>query len=220
MTHDSADLVALFAREFSVSHRTRLVPGGDEPLYRPAAGDGDWNEIVFRHDYFQSALHEIAHWCVAGAERRTQTDYGYWYSPDGRTRARQAEFERVEARPQAVEWILTVVCGRTFRVSLDNLDAAEPLDDASLWRAVQREAWRCLTTVAGAPGALPPRAAQFARALAAHYGQDWPLTGKQLRDYFALSAGAGGAEAGSGVFGTEVAGLSGIISPGGVNVTV
>lgn len=190
MDQQLSDLVELFAREFAATHRTRLVPGGDEPLYRPATTADGWHEIVFRHDYFQSALHEIAHWCVAGDARRRQVDYGYWYDPDGRTRAQQAEFERVEARPQAVEWVLTAACGRTFAVSLDNLDAADALDPDSLWRAVHRELQRCLQ--ANGSG-LPPRAAQFARALAAHFGQPWPLPG----DYFALPAGAASAAAGA-----------------------
>lgn len=163
------DLIALFARTLGEAHRTRLVAGGDEPLYRPASQPGGWHEIVFREDWFQSALHELAHWCVAGPQRRLQPDYGYWYHPDGRSGAQQARFEAVEARPQAVEWVLTAACGKPFRVSPDNLGSADPLDEASLWQAVHREVQRCLD------GALPPRAAQLARALAAHYGQPWPL---------------------------------------------
>lgn len=205
MDRDLDDLIDIFTHEFAASHRTRLLPGGEEPLYRPAVLPGDWHEIVFRHDYFQSALHEIAHWCVAGAARRQQLDYGYWYDPDGRTRARQDEFERVEARPQAVEWVLSVACGRRFAVSLDNLDAAEPLDAGSLWRAVHREAVRCLDD-AGELSGLPPRALQLARVLAAHFRQPWPLP----RDYFAPPPGT--------ICGPS--GLSGMVSCGGVNSTV
>lgn len=179
----SDDLIALFAAEFGAEYRTRLVAGGEEPLYRPAATADGWNEIVFRHDWFQSALHEIAHWCIAGAERRRQADFGYWYAPDGRTGAQQGEFERVEARPQAVEWVLTAACGKPFRVSMDNLDSDDPLDEGSLWRAVHREVSRCVA------GALPPRAARFARALAEHYGQPWPLPVER----FALPAAVAGA---------------------------
>ena len=62
----------------------------------PAQQPGALNRIVFTHDYFASALHEVAHWCVAGPERRRLTDYGYWYAPDGRTEKQQMEFERVE----------------------------------------------------------------------------------------------------------------------------
>lgn len=180
---DAAILVALFAREFGDSHRTRLVAGGDEPFYRPAVaeqvavaasdGAGSWNEIIFRHDYFQSALHELAHWCVAGEARRQVADYGYWYDPDGRTRARQAEFERVEARPQAVEWVLSVACGRSFAVSMDNLDTREPLAADALWRAVEQELRRCVGEQGDFSG-MPPRGLQLARAMAARYGIGWP----------------------------------------------
>lgn len=174
MTHDAADIVRLFAETFAATHRTRLVAGGEEPLYRPAAEPGGWHEIVFRHDYFQSALHEIAHWCVAGEARRQLVDYGYWYDPDGRSGARQAEFEQVEARPQAVEWVLTAACGKAFAVSVDNLDSTDPIDAGSLWRAVHHEAQRCLA------GALPPRAERFVRRLAQAYRQPWPLPADQF----------------------------------------
>lgn len=169
VTFLAEDLIDLFARAVGDAHHTRLVPGGDEPLYRPASVPGGWHEIIFRLDYFQSALHEIAHWCVAGPERRRQLDYGYWYSPDGRSGAQQAEFERVEARTQAVEWVLTAACGKPFRVSMDNLDSDDPLDEGSLWRAVHHEVLRC------AEGHVPPRAEVLGRALAGHYGQPWPL---------------------------------------------
>ncbi len=170
---DVSTLIALFMREFGASHRTRLIAGGDEPLYRPASHEQAWHDIVFRHDYFQSALHELAHWCVAGESRRQQMDYGYWYDPDGRTLARQAEFERVEARPQAVEWVLSVACGRHFSVSLDNLAINEPLDAGSLWRAVHQELQRCIS-VSGSFSGMPPRALQLARAMANRYGVAWP----------------------------------------------
>lgn len=142
--YDAADIVALFAQAVGLTYRTRLLPGGDEPLYRPASQPDGWHEIIFRHDYFQSALHEIAHWCVAGQARRQCVDFGYWYEPDGRNSVQQATFERVEARPQAVEWVLSAACGKAFYVSLDNLGSEDPLDEESLWRAVHGEVLRCL----------------------------------------------------------------------------
>lgn len=60
-------------------------------------------------------MHELAHWCIAGPERRLLADYGYWYEPDGRTEQIQAEFEKVEVKPQAVEWILSASCGFPFK---------------------------------------------------------------------------------------------------------
>ena len=82
--------------------RTRLVGGFDEPFYLAFRADGP-AEIRFTRDYTGSALHELAHWCVAGEARRRQDDYGYWYAPDGRTNAQQQQFFQVEVTPQAVE---------------------------------------------------------------------------------------------------------------------
>src|SRR4051812_43101363 len=97
-------LVDLFADVFATSERTLLVKGEGEPLYRP--GDGERSaEIVFAHGFFASALHEVAHWCIAGKQRRQLFDYGYWYRPDGRSAVEQREFENAEVKPQALEWI-------------------------------------------------------------------------------------------------------------------
>ena len=119
-TFDCQHLVEIFDQTFAASYHTELVAGGDEPLYSPAQGH-QRARIVFAHDYFSSALHEISHWLIAGAERRQMEDYGYWYAPDGRDASQQAAFEKVEVSPQALEWILTKACGKPFRLSLDNL---------------------------------------------------------------------------------------------------
>lgn len=68
-------------------------------------------------------LLEMSHWCVAGKARRGLSDFGYWYAPDGRTAAQQQAFERVEIKPQALECLFTLACGRQFQVSQDNLFA-------------------------------------------------------------------------------------------------
>jgi len=118
---DADALIRLFDRCFFESTNTKLVGGGHEPEYCPADDGYDYNRIVFKADYAASALHEIAHWCVAGKARRQQIDYGYWYEPDGRTEAQQLAFEQVEIKPQALEWIFSIACGLPFRVSADNL---------------------------------------------------------------------------------------------------
>lgn len=100
---------------------TILAHSADEPEYLPAT-DQKPAQILFAHGFFASALHEISHWCIAGAERRKLPDLGYWYAPDGRDREQQQLFEQVEVKPQALEWLLTVACGRSFRISLDNLN--------------------------------------------------------------------------------------------------
>lgn len=161
--HRSTDLETLFAACFQERWHTRLEGGADEPLYLPGA-DGALHRLCYRADYFASALHEIAHWCIAGPERRRQVDFGYWYLPDGRDAAAQRAFEAVEARPQALEWIFSVAAGYRFRPSADNLQGAcGPSDFGACIRA---ELERCLA------GALPPRALRFADALRQFYGSD------------------------------------------------
>jgi elongation factor P hydroxylase len=165
---DCDALCALFDELFLASENTRLVKGGDEPVYLPADAQCPEHRIVFRLDYAPSALHEIAHWCIAGTERRLLLDYGYWYSPDGRDATTQREFERLEARPQALEWLLNEACGMRFRPSIDNLDGA-PGDLRSFAAAIAREA------AAYCVNGLPPRAARLHAALAARFGGRAPL---------------------------------------------
>jgi len=119
--HRIEDLIPLFNSLFLDSLNTELVAGEDEPVYLPASADYPHHRIVFAHGFFASALHEIAHWCVAGPERRLLEDFGYWYKPDGRSVQEQREFEQVEQRPQAYEWILSVSAGKRFHFSADNL---------------------------------------------------------------------------------------------------
>ncbi len=97
-----------------------LVRGEFEPEYFPATTEHP-ARIQFAHGFFNSALHEISHWTIAGDKRRLLPDLGYWYAPDGRTAEQQALFEQVEVKPQAIEWLFSKAFGRKFRVSLDNL---------------------------------------------------------------------------------------------------
>lgn len=112
-------LIRLFNRTFSDTD-TVLVRGDDEPEYFPKTTDSP-ARLVFAHGYFQSGLHEISHWCIAGEKRRALPDFGYWYSPDGRDAELQAAFEQVEIRPQAIECLFSLAIGRKFFVSVDNL---------------------------------------------------------------------------------------------------
>lgn len=120
-TRHYSDLINIFNRLFRVSHRTELVKGEDEPLYQPATIDSRPHQIIFAHGYFSSALHEISHWCIAGKQRRMQVDYGYWYEPDGRSPQLQREFEQVEVKPQALEWIFSMAADHPFHISIDNV---------------------------------------------------------------------------------------------------
>lgn len=103
------------------------MKGDAEPEYLPANERCAFHQVIFAHGYFSSALHEIAHWCIAGSARRLLPDYGYWYAPDGRDAQQQRAFEQVEVLPQAIEWAFCMACRYPFSISIDNLhgDAGE-----------------------------------------------------------------------------------------------
>ncbi len=157
---DARRLERVFALCFADRWRTRLLGGATEPFYRPATGAGDCHELHYREDYFASALHEVAHWCIAGDARRRLPDFGYWYLPDGRSVDQQRAFEAVEYRPQALEWWFSRACGYRFRPSADNLH-----DDGATQSQVQFA--RRIAAQAGrwARQGLPGRAALFFDAL-------------------------------------------------------
>lgn len=155
--------------------------GAAEPLYRPAQTKQALHRIEFSHDYFASALHEVAHWCVAGPERRLQEDYGYWYAPDGRTREQQGEFEHVEAKPQALEWLFSVAAGAPFRVSADNL--AQGLGPSDTFKdAVHTEVVRLCQD------GVNQRVARFCQALLAYYRPNTSLASLLSAYRFARSS--------------------------------
>ncbi len=139
----------------------RLTGGNEEPFYAPA-GDAKPATIYFKEDFAASALHEAAHWCIAGMSRRQLPDFGYWYEPE-RDAATQARFEETEAGPQALEWILSNAAGRSFRVSFDNFGLPTSCLDA--FRERVRE-----SVVSRLDKGLPPRASRFADALSARSG--------------------------------------------------
>ncbi|MCV2883088.1 elongation factor P hydroxylase [Aestuariibacter sp. AA17] len=170
-SHRIQDLISIFNAAFSESENTRLVRGDDEPIYLPADERISYHRIIFAHGYYASALHEIAHWCIAGKARRLLEDYGYWYCPDGRNAQQQAEFEKVEIKPQAVEWGLSLAANKTFRVSTDNLHGAEP-DRETFTKHVREQLIHYIET------GFPPRAEQLIQALHLFYGT--PPLGKHL----------------------------------------
>ena len=155
------ELCAVFKNLFSVRYRTCLKGGFDEPVYLPPTGEA-FGEIRFRADFAASALHEVAHWCIAGPSRRELRDFGYWYAPDGRSPQQQERFLKVESKPQALEWIFAEACGIEFHLSFDNL--AEGAPDPLLWaefeKRVSGEKQRWLSL------GLPPRARVFSEMLA------------------------------------------------------
>lgn len=114
-------LIQLFNTLFA-HQQVILVRSSGEPEYFPAHGNQP-ARIEFAHGFFASALHEMSHWCMAGKARRTLSDFGYWYAPDGRSAAQQQAFEHVEIKPQALECLFTLACKNSFQVSQDNLFA-------------------------------------------------------------------------------------------------
>jgi len=173
MRHNPDDLIRLFNQLFEASENTILVRGVDEPIYLPSGYPSPFStsqsaQVVFAHGYFSSALHEIAHWCIAGPTRRAEVDYGYWYRPDGRTQAEQAEFEKVEVKPQALEWMLNTAAGSQFRISADNL-SGEPSDPSAFKQAVYNQ------VLAYLEHGVPARAQLFIEALAQFFEVELPL---------------------------------------------
>ena len=155
---DAHHVIRVFNQEFAESDTTELIGGAAEPYYEP----GSLNRIYFRADYVRSALHEVAHWCVAGRRRRDLPDYGYWYSPDGRHADQQQAFFVVEARPQAIERRFCEVAGIPFSSSVDNVGVH--IEPQQLRRFEARiQAWCDQFERTG----LPPRAARFVTALQA-----------------------------------------------------
>lgn len=172
-------VVEIFNGLFAEQFNTRLIGGAAEPVYIPAGcsienepvagiestGSCDYHRLYYREDYLSSALHETAHWSLAGAERRLKLDFGYWYNPDGRSEQQQAQFEQSETKPQALEWMFSVACGWQFRVSADNLAAGLDASD-SFARAVVEQA---CSWCSGA--SIPQRAERLLKELASQFGK-------------------------------------------------
>lgn len=175
--HHIQDIISVFNQCFADEFNTRLVCGNDEPIYLPAGETDigiaaqDHAQVVFAHGYYASALHEIAHWCLAGDERRKKIDFGYWYCPDGRTAAQQTEFQKVEIKPQAIEWGLCIAAGFEFNVSCDNLSGdefGEQPDHKAFREQVYDQVQLYLSR------GFPSRAASLMRALSEFYQQKMP----------------------------------------------
>lgn len=166
--HRWQDLVRLFDLTFADAQRTRLIKGADEPVYIPASNHDEYHQIIFAHGYYASALHEIAHWCLAGQARRLQQDYGYWYCPDGRNAEQQAAFEKVEIKPQAIEWGFCLAADKTFEVSSDNLNGVQA-DRFAFQAKVRAQLLNYLHS------SFPPRAQRFIAVLRDFY-QTPPLS--------------------------------------------
>ncbi|AUH72437.1 elongation factor P hydroxylase [Legionella sainthelensi] len=162
--HHYGDLINLFEICFANEYNTKLVKGNDEPIYLPADAERSYHALCFAHGFFSSALHECAHWLIAGEERRKLVDFGYWYMPDGRNEEQQTKFQCVEVKPQALEWILSKASGYKFHISIDNLNGAES-DTARFKQLVYNQVlYYCKQ-------GLSPRAKKFRDTLCLFYNQ-------------------------------------------------
>ncbi len=169
----TSKLIYLFNQTFGQSHQVELVRGEQEPVYLPADESHARNRIIFAHGFMSSAFHEIAHWLIAGKQRHKQIDYGYWYEADGRTALQQMLFEKVEVKPQAIEWILSKAANHKFRVSVDNL-SGEATDPAPFKQEVYQQVKSYIKN------GLPERAEKFRYQLCLFYGTSKVI---QLNDF-------------------------------------
>lgn len=181
--HQVSDLIDIFNDCFGISFNTRLVLGNDEPIYLPANASDigidakPYAQVVFAHGYYASALHEIAHWCLAGEERRKEIDFGYWYTPDGRTKAQQEAFQKVEIKPQAIEWALCLSAGFKFNVSCDNINGDEfgkQPDRHEFQQEIYNQVLKYLER------GFPPRATFLMTKLAKFYQSEVPSQAKDF----------------------------------------
>ncbi len=173
MQHNYQDLIDLFEQVFFAQFNTRLIKGGDEPLYSPANENSAYHQIIFAHGYYASAFHEIAHWCHAGEKRRLIEDFGYWYIPDGRNEKQQKKFEQVEVIPQAIEWAFNVVAQKKYHTSADNLNGYQGDTDGFKAKVYQQ-------VLVFLEQGFPPRAQLFIEALMTFYNTDFPLVAEQF----------------------------------------
>jgi elongation factor P hydroxylase len=163
--HHYQHLIKIFNNLFQQAENTILVKGEHEPLYLPASSKCPHAQVIFAHGFYQSALHEIAHWCIAGQDRRQLVDYGYWYQPDGRSAEQQKIFEQVEIKPQALEWMFSVAAGSRFYISADNLSGEETEADHFKLAVYQQ----VKLYVEHGP---PARAQRFLQGLLEHYSKN------------------------------------------------
>lgn len=148
-----------FHRAFQRSLGTLLIGGAREPLYIPSSPSFSWHRIFFVGSSVSSALHEVAHWCLAGSVRRQCVDYGYWYFQEGRSADQQIEFAKAEVRPQALESIFHAALGLAFEVSLDNFTSDAWMARDAFRREVASAAHNMMER------GLPPRAGLFLESL-------------------------------------------------------
>jgi len=154
---------------FSKRYLVFMVGGAEEPIYIP--GDSaSLASLGYREDFASSALHEAAHWCIAGLGRRRQIDFGYDYSPPPRTVKEQQKFFELEERVQALEWIFSDAACIDFHASADNLEVGTGYFQERLVATKD-------SLLAWIEDISDSRARTFCEYLARNSGVDWPANG-------------------------------------------
>ena len=162
-THHYEQLIEIFNSCFADDFNTRLIKGDDEPIYLPADAEVRDNCIVLVKCFSGRALCEVSQWYNAVKARRELVDFGYWYCPDGRDAQTQSQFEDVEVKPQALDWLFCVAAGYPFNVSCDNLEGDVEPGRVVCRRGGQGQGRECLAE------GIPERPARFIKALQNYY---------------------------------------------------
>ena len=153
----AAQIVTVFNQCFAQHYGVEMRGGAHEPLYVPATFAKP-AELIFREDFPASALHEAAHWCIAGERRRQSMDFAYTYIAAPRSDKEQALFLTAELRTQSLESVFAQAANVVFNPSADNLNC-----DVSAFACAiagyRAKTVRWLTVPAG------KRAKQFRQAL-------------------------------------------------------
>ncbi len=158
---DTADLISIFNNLFAEKYNTRLERGESKAVYLPADEIVPYHRLIFAQDVYSSALHEIAHWCIAGKERRQVVGFGYHNQHEGLAMQQQA-FKKAEVKPQALEWILSKACQHSFRASMDD-QTVEKCEIRSFKDAIFKQ------VICYCHQGLPKRAGVFRKALCECY---------------------------------------------------
>lgn len=114
------ELATVFNMTFNESEQTILMATDDEPCYLPKDEQYPFNRIYYTKDSYTSLMHEVAHWCRAGKERRQLPDYGYWYQAEDRSPEAQQLYVASESKTQALEWIFCVAAGVCIQIIPEN----------------------------------------------------------------------------------------------------
>lgn len=118
---NQARIIEVFNSCFRTAEQTWLIGGANEPWYERAKGDNE-ARLYCRADYAASALHEVAHWCLATQEQRMRDDFGFTYLAPPRTLAAQRAFFQLELPVQSLESLFADAAGIEFKVSADSFD--------------------------------------------------------------------------------------------------